>query len=159
MGRKNKHLQITPEEKVLLETGYKKGSSHDFRTRCHCILLNAQGWSVKELKDFFKVSLLTIYKWINRYKSEGITGLKIRPGRGRKRKLDIDNSDHVDLVKAGLAKENRSIKQLREELESKLGTTLGDTTLRDFLKDLVTDTDDFGSASNPSRMQGRWVKK
>ena len=159
MGRKKRYSILTSEQKAALELGYKKGATHDNRSRCHCILLSSEKWSVDQLITFFEVSRLTIYNWFNRYESEGIVGLKIRSGRGRKRKLDIDNADHVKAVKSGLAKENRSIKQLREELESKYKTTIGDTTLRDFLKVLVTDTDASGSASNPNRIQGRWVKK
>ena len=112
-----------------------------------------------ELLEFLKVTRVTIYNWFNRYEKEGLTGLKVRSGRGRKRKLDVNNADHVASVKAGLKKENRSIKQLREELESKYGTTIGDTTLRDFLKVLVTDIDDSDSVSNRNRIQGRWVKR
>ncbi len=159
MSRKKRYIQLTPDQKVALEKSYKTGHSHDFRKRCHCILLSSQQWTVKQLSDFFKISQLSVYKWFNRYESEGIKGLQIRSGRGRKRKLNIDNQDHVDAVKAGLAKENRSIKQLKEDLESQLATSIGDTTLRDFLKVLVTDTDDSGSVSNPSRTQGRWVKR
>lgn len=159
MGRKNKHIQLTLEQKAALEKGYKTGPSHNFRKKCHCILLNSQQWTVDSLEDFFGVDKQSIYDWLRRYETEGITGLKIRSGRGRKRKLDIDNSTHVELVKDGLAKENRSIRKLRQDLESKLGTTIGDTTLRDFLKVLVTDTADFDTASSPSRIQGRWVKK
>lgn len=159
MGRKNKYIQLTSEQKAALEKGYKTGQSHNFRKKCHCILLNSQQWTVASLRDFFKVSKLSIYQWLKRYETGGITGLQIQPGRGRKRKLDIDNSTHVEMIKDGLAKENRSIRQLRQDLESKLGTSIGDTTLRDFLKDLVTDIDDFDTASNPSRIQGRWQKK
>lgn len=158
MGKK-RYIKLTEEEQVVLEQGYKRGQTHDYRNRCHCILLSSQGWSVGTLSDFLKVSQLTIYNWFNRYEQEGIQGLRIRSGRGRKRKLDVNNSAHVKAVKAGLAKENRSIKQLKEELESQLGTSLGDTTLRDFLKVLVTDIDASDSVSNPSRIQGRWVKK
>lgn len=159
MSRKKRYIQLSLEQKAALEKAYKTGHSHDYRNRCHCILLSSQNWSVKELSTFFKVSQLSVYKWFNRYQAEGIDGLQIRPGRGRKRKLDVDNLDHVKAVKAGLAKENRSIRQLREDLESKLGTSIGDTTLRDFLKVLVTDTDASDSVSSPSRIQGRWVKK
>lgn len=159
MGRKNKHIQLTSEQKVALEKGYKTGQTHDFRKKCHCIILSSQQWTVDSLKDFFEVSKESIYQWLQRYETEGITGLQIRSGRGRKRKLDIDNSTHVELVKEGLAKENRSIRNLRQDLESKLGISIGDTTLRDFLKVLVTDTDDFDTVSSPSRIQGRWVKK
>lgn len=155
MSRKKRYIELTSEQKVALEVAYKAGQAHDYRKRCHCILLSAQNWSVKELARFFKVSQISVYKWFNRYESEGLNGLKIRAGRGRKRKLDIDNSDHVQAIKIGLAKENRSIKQLREDLESKLGTSIGDTTLRDFLKDLVTDTDASDSALNLNKTRRR----
>ena len=158
MGKK-RYINLTAEEQVVLEQAYKRGQTHDYRNRCHCMLLSAQGWSVAALSDFFKVSLLTIYNWFNRYEQEGIQGLKIRSGRGRKRKLDVNNSAHVKAVKSGLVKENRSIKQLKEELESQLGISLVDTTLRDFLKVLVIDIDASGSVSNPNRIQGRWMKK
>lgn len=159
MGRKKRYVQLTTEQKDALNSGYKEGHSHDYRSRCHCILLSAEGWSVDQLMAFFNITRSTVYIWFNRYEKEGIDGLKIRSGRGRKRKLDVDNEDHVASVKAALKKENRSIKQLREELESQYGTTIGDTTLRDFLKVLVTDTDDSDSASNQSRIKGKWIKK
>ena len=159
MSRKKRYIQLTTEQKAALELAYKTGHTHDFRKRCHCILLSSQNWTVKQLSRFFKASQLSVYKWFNRYESEGVEGLQIRPGRGRKRKLDIDNADHVQAVKVGLAKESRSIRQLKEDLESQLGTSIGDTTLRDFLKVLVTDTDGSGSVSSPVRIQGRWVKK
>lgn len=159
MGRKKRYIKLTSEQKNALESGYKTGHSHDYRSRCHCILLSAEKWSVNELIDFLGVSRTSIYKWFNRYESEGITGLKIRSGRGRKRKLDIDNADHVATVKVGLSKENRSIKHLKQDLESKYKTTISDTTLRGFLKVLVTDIDVSVSALNPNRTQGRWLKK
>lgn len=159
MSRKKRFIELNSEQKIVLELGYKKGHSHDFRSRCHCILLSSEEWSVNELMEFFEVSRVSIYNWFNRYESEGIQGLKIRSGRGRKRKLDIDNSEHVNTVKTELAKENRSLKQLRQELESKYNTTLSRTTLHSFLKVLVTDIDDSDSASNPSKIRGRWVKK
>ena len=159
MSGKKRYVELNSEQKVALELAYKNGTTHDFRSRCHCILLSAQKWQVKQLATFFGVTNQSILQWFNRFESEGVEGLHIRAGRGRKRKLDIDNEDHVKAVKVGLSKENRSIKQLRQDLESKLGTPVGDTTLRDFLKVLVTDTDASDSVSSPSRIQGRWVKK
>ncbi|MCP4140329.1 MAG: helix-turn-helix domain-containing protein [Chloroflexi bacterium] len=94
-----------------------------------------------ELMDFFDVTRATLTQWFNRYEAQGPKGLEIRPGRGRKRKLDIDNADHVKQIKSNLKKENRNLKQLRQDLESKYDITISDTTLRRFLKVLVTDTD------------------
>lgn len=160
MSRRKRYIEnLTSDQELELQEGYRHGTSHDFRLRCHCILLSYQGKSVPELMDLLQVSYQSVYKWFNRWEAEGITGLKIRPGRGRKRKLDIDNTEHQQVVKAALKKENRSAKQLRQEIESKIGQPISDSTMRNFLKDLVTDTDASDSASNRSRTQGRWVKK
>ena len=160
MSRKKRYVRIsTAAQREALEEGYRNGKTHDFRLRCHCLLLSAQGRSIPELKEFFEVSHLSIYNWFNRFESEGIDGLKIRSGRGRKRKLDIDSKDHITLVKKGLSKENRSVQQLRQDLANNHQIEVCDSTLRNFLKDLVTDIDDSDSASNPSRIQGRWVKE
>lgn len=160
MSRKKRYIEsLTAEQEEELLRGYRNGSSHDFRIRCQSILLSSQGKSIPEIRELFQVSNQSIYSWFNRWESEGILGLKIRPGRGRKPKLDISNTDHVQAVKTALKRENRSAKQLRAELESYLGQNLSDSTLRNFLKDLTTDIDASDSALSPNRTQGRWVKK
>ena len=147
MSRKKRYIQnLTEEDKESLINGYKNGTTHNFRIRCQCILLSSQGKSVSELKKTFTISHLTIYNWFNRWESEGLEGLKIRPGRGRKRKLDFDNSNHVKQVKQSLNKENRNLNQLKIDLESSLGLEISKVTLRRFLKKLVTDTNDFENA-------------
>ena len=144
MSRRKRYIEnLTAEQDQALQKGYKNGHSHDFRLRCRCILLSAQGKSVPELKALLGISHLTVYNWFNRWESEGIEGLKIRPGRGRKRKLDFDNEEHVKVVKASLKQENRNLNQLKMDLESSLGFEISKITLRRFLKRLVTDTNDL----------------
>ena len=147
MSRSKRFIQnLTEEQKASLVEGYKNGSVHHFRIRCQCILQSSQGKTVSELSQLHNVSLLTIYKWFNRWESEGIQGLQIRSGRGRKRKLDFDNSDHVKQVKQSLKKENRNLNQLKADVESSLGFPISKITLRRFLKKLVTDTNDLENA-------------
>ncbi len=38
----------------------------------------------------------TIYDWLNRFHAEGIEGLSIRPGRGRKPSVQNTNGTHVE---------------------------------------------------------------
>lgn len=138
--------ELTAEQIEELTKGYKQGSTHSYRRRCQCILLSYQGQRVPQLSKHFEVSQISIYKWFNRWEFQGIEGLKIRPGRGRKRKLDIDNTAHVKQVKQSLGKENRNLNQLKSELESSLGLEISKVTLRRFLKKLVTDINDFENA-------------
>ena len=145
MGRK-RYVQLTSEQEAVLTDGYKTGRKHYFRSRCHCILLSSRGKSVSELMVLFSARKHTIYDWFNRWEAEGINGLKIRSGRGRKRKLDIDNQDHISLVKKSLSQENRNLNQLKNEVEAQLGFTISKISLRRFLKSLVTGTKDFENA-------------
>ena len=159
MGRKHKYLKFTEAQKSALEKGYRQGSSHHFRLRCHCLLLSSEGKTIDELSKLAKVNRNTISTWFSRYEAEGVEGLKIKSGRGRKAKLDLNNAQQVHQVQKSLAKENRNLHQLRQDLEKQIKDTLSDSTLRRFLKDLTTDTADSENASNPSRTQGRWMKK
>jgi transposase len=147
MSRKKRYIEnLTADQVSALENGFKYGKTHHYRSRCQCILLSYSGKSVPELCEFYQKSHLTIYNWFNRWESEGLSGLEIRSGRGRKRKLDFDNSDHVKLVQQSLRLENRNLKQLQNDLESKLGLELSRSSLRRFLKRLVTDTSDLERA-------------
>lgn len=137
---------LTAEQIEALTNGYKNGKTHNYRNRCRCILLSFQGKTVPELAAFFEVSQVTIYAWYNRWDAAGLEGLPIRPGRGRKRKLDIDNAEHVKEVKKSIKIENRNLNQLKSELETKLDIEISKVTLRRFLKKLVTDTNDFENA-------------
>lgn len=144
MSRKKRYIQnLTSTEIEALTDGYKNGLAHHYRNRCQCILLSFEGNSVSDLCQFYEVSQLTIYNWFNRWESQGIEGLKIRSGRGRKRKLDFDNSDHVKQVKKSLKVENRNLNQLKNDLETELKLEISKSSLRRFLKKLVTDTNDL----------------
>lgn len=147
MSRKKRYIEnLTSGEVELLESGFKNGKTHHYRMRCQCILLSYQGKSVPALCDLYKKSHLTIYNWFNRWESEGIEGLEIRSGRGRKRKLDFDNSNHIKEVKKSLSIENRNLNQLKNDLETKLKLEISKSSLRRFLKRLVTDIKDLESA-------------
>lgn len=147
MSRKTRHIEnLTAEDKEVLREGYKNGEAHHFRKRCHCILLSYEGRTVPELKELFEVRNNTIYEWFDRWEDEGIAGLQIRSGRGRKRKLNFENEYHVEQMQKSLSKENRNLNQLKEDLESKLGYPISKVSLRRFLKKLVTDTSDLENA-------------
>ena len=134
---------LTAEQKEALTQGYKQGSTHVYRTHCQSVLMSHSGLSIPEIARRLQVSQTSIYSWFNRWESEGIEGLKIRKGRGRKRKLDIENAAHREQVKQSMKKENRNLNQLKIELESSLGFPISKVTLRRFLKSLVTDTSDL----------------
>ncbi len=80
-------ISLTAEQSSELEQARDHSDKPYVRERACAILKIAskmsgrqvaqQGLLKKRRKD-------TIYEWVNRYKAEGISGLQIRSGRGRK---------------------------------------------------------------------------
>lgn len=54
-----KFIQLSEEEKIILQEGMKNGKSHLFRERRHCLLLSSNGYEVKHLAEVFRVGKTT----------------------------------------------------------------------------------------------------
>ena len=107
---KIKVIELTTEQRLELENGYKNGKSHSFRQRCQIILLKSEKRTSLEIKDILGGCEMVINNWLNRYQAEGIKGLKTRAGRGRKTILQA-----VDLeqVKVAVKESRQRISQVR----------------------------------------------
>lgn len=139
MSRKNKFVEkLTKEQKSSLKKGYQTGKSHIFRRKCQCILLSDEGKTVKELCDFFSVSQISIYNWLKEWESQGIEGLKLKPGRGRPPKLNLADQNQVKKVKSLVENEPKNLNRVVGQLQSELGIDLSKKTLKRFLKNLNT---------------------
>lgn len=139
MSRKKRFTKLTEPEITTLEEGLKNGKKYQFRNRCQCLLLSHQGYEVKQLGPLFKVSLLTVYKWFDRWEAEGLVGLMNRSGQGRKPKLSLENPRHVKAVEK-LAEENyQDVGRIRIELEKQFGLSLSPDTVKRYLKKITFD--------------------
>lgn len=143
MGRKSKYIEnMTEEQKSSLKKGYTYGRSPLFRRKCHCILLSHERKTVKELSSFFGISVHSIREWLKLWERQGIEGLKLKPGRGRKPKLKSDEKKHVETVKTLIENEPKNLNRVRTQIEDKLGIEVSKKTLKRFLKNLNTDGND-----------------
>ena len=148
-------VKLTEAELITLQEGHKNGSNFQFRNRCQCLVFSHQGRTVSELAQFFEVSKITIYGWLDRWESVGVCGLTDKPGRGRKPILSLQNPTHIASVKSALRKNAQSLKAMTAELETALETEMSPDTVKRFLKNLVSPTHAFAPRSN----QGKWVLK
>ena len=145
MSRKSKFIEkLTKEQKSSLQKGYTFGTSPYLRRKCHCILLSHAGHSVSELSNLFSVSEQSIRKWLQQWEKQGIKGLELKPGRGRKPKLKVHEPTHVEKVKQLIENERQNLNQVREQLADQLKIDLSKRTLQRFLKNLNTDGKDLG---------------
>ena len=140
MGRKSKYIkELTKEEYSALSKGYALGESPLYRRKCHCILLSYSGKTTNELSTIFDVSKQSILKWLNLWESVGIQGLQLKPGRGRKPKLDITKKKHVTTVKKLIENEPKNLSRVTTQIKQQLGVDMSKKTLKRFLKNLNID--------------------
>ena len=144
-GKKRFIENLTEEEQRSLTKGYKTGNSPVYRRRCHCILLSAQQHTVSGLADLFGVSINTIYDWFNRWGASGIEGLKLQPGRGRKKKLDTQNENHVSVVKGLVENDPQQLNRVVDRVKAELGIGVSKKTLKRFLKKSTTNGNVLGA--------------
>jgi Winged helix-turn helix len=83
MGRFIK-VELTDDQRKELENGYRNGKSHAFRIRCQMVLLKSEGRKSQDIADFLGFCQQAVNNWLNRYKQEGIAGLRVKEGRGRR---------------------------------------------------------------------------
>jgi hypothetical protein len=48
--RPKRYIKLDSNEIITIEEGYKNVSHHQFRMRCHCLLLSNQGYDMASLK-------------------------------------------------------------------------------------------------------------
>ncbi|MFL6284913.1 MAG: transposase, partial [Pyrinomonadaceae bacterium] len=87
---KIKTVELSRVQRAALEKGYHTGSSRAFRVRCQMILLKSELRTAAEIAELLDCCEVVVNNWLKRYESEGIEGLRTKPGRGRKPILDAE---------------------------------------------------------------------
>lgn len=79
-------IELNDTERAKLEAWVKNPPKPHLRKRAWAILLVANGQPEYKAADDFRVRVdrTTVSEWVNRYLNEGLEGLKVRPGQGRK---------------------------------------------------------------------------
>ncbi len=135
---KTKIVQLKDEQRQALEEGYRNGSSHTFRERCQMILLKSEKRTSAEIARFLGCHKITVNDWVTRFQSEGIAGLKTRPGRGRRAILQA--ATDLRAVRAAVQNSRQRISHAKAELEGELQKQFSTTTLKRFLKKTIAAT-------------------
>ena len=94
---------------------------------------------------------MVVNNWLKRYESEGIEGLRTKPGRGRKPILD-DEKDLSKVKQAVIANRQR-LSLAKADLEAKLGKFFSRKTLERYIKNMVAAINE--SENVPQRSRAR----
>ena len=129
-----RYIHLTESELQSLENLYRTGSKSYIRQRAQCILLSHRGYSVPALAKMFSTRTHTVRAWFNRWDTEGIQGLEIRPGRGLKPAIRLDDTTLVDSIKEEVAAHPQNIKDAVVRLNTQWGLGLSEGQLKTFLK-------------------------
>ena len=140
---KTKVVQLTDEQRVELEKGYRNGRTHAFRTRCQIILLKSENRTSAEVTQILDVCEVVVNNWVRRFCQEGIKGLQTRAGRGRKAILQAETD--LTQVREAVSKSRQRISTARAELQSSLTKQFSNSTLKRFLKKTIAATNELES--------------
>ncbi len=129
MGR-IKHLKIDKNIAEEINSIIKNDKRYRVRNRANAILLKSQSMSVSNIAKLLKVRAEQIYKWIQKFKLEGINSFYDKTGRGRKALLK--NVDH-ETIRA-LVINLPSVAVANAIIKEKLKIHVHNETFRSYLK-------------------------
>lgn len=133
-----KVIQLTDQQRLQLEDGFRRGKSHAYRMRCRAVLLKSAGLTSKQVGLQTEMTNVSVNSWIKRFEAEGIKGLETRPGRGRK--AIMDSSDE-ETVRKAIENDRQSLKKAKEAWQQASGKEASESTFRAFLSALARDID------------------
>ena len=131
-------LAATPEQKAALDKGAKYGSTPSFRLRCQAMLQKCDADNPRTSLAIAKelgCCEMSVNDWMVRFTKQGMDGLKVAAGRGRKGILQ-KHSD-LEAVRRAVQNSRQRINLAKAELEQELGKEFCSLTLRRFLKKTV----------------------
>lgn len=131
-------LTLTDEQRTALELGYRHGRTHSFRQRCQMILLKSKGLPSHQIADHLGCCMISVNRCVVRYLAEGIEGLPIQKGRGRK--AILSSEEDLETVRLAVTQNRQRIGLVQAQLQKELGKEFSTLTLKRFLKSIVVDT-------------------
>lgn len=82
-------IEMSEQDTAKLQELMRRGAPPHVRIKAIALWNLARGKTGREVADFLDVSATSISNWVGRFRSEGIAGLAIRAGRGRKPTADV----------------------------------------------------------------------
>ena len=88
MGRKVKQLKNYTTEQV--EALFERDEKYRTGVKLYAILQLTRGYNSRALEEIFRTSFKQICNWADRFNAEGVEGLRIKAGRGRRSRLTAE---------------------------------------------------------------------
>ena len=127
-------VSLTSDERATLSCARHHHRQYQFRARCQCLLLSADGHDVAALGQALGVSSRTVYTWFNRWEAGGLAGLANAAGQGRRPILSA--ADEAPVL-AAVRTNRQQLQEVTTTLRQELGKNFSPRTLRRFLKSVA----------------------
>jgi transposase len=137
---KIKSILLTEIDRLALLKGMRDGKTFSYRQRCEIILLKADNRTSKDVAKEVGCCEVSVNNWMKRFQEQGMIGLVLRKGRGRRSILEKDSD--LEAIRRAVQKNRQKVSLARAELETELGKEFSTLTLKRFLKKTVAATND-----------------
>jgi transposase len=117
----------------LLQRLYKQSKHYRVRQRAHWILLSAQGYRIRSLRDIFSVRRRTIINWLNAWEARRFPGLYDLKGKGKKPTLTPAQKEQMNVWSKRFPKDRNRLVVLAKE---HCGISVGKRTIKRVLTSL-----------------------
>lgn len=100
MPRRGLRLELDDYNDIVRHR-YLAGKRKDFqaRVRLRSILLIHEGKTLEQVGQILEVARSTVERWVDRYRSRGVTGLLVRgPYQGKKPRLSLDQKRELAIT-------------------------------------------------------------
>lgn len=88
-------LQLAEHEKKELRQMMRRAAKPHLRMKAVALWNLGQGRTRREVAELLGVSKASVSAWTKRYRAEGVSGLAIRPGRGRPARARLAEVEQV----------------------------------------------------------------
>ncbi len=133
MGARLRIFLKPEEDRTLFEIRTATTVPQRVKDRAEVVRLNAQGWYVEKIANYFNWHPQTVRETIHRWETKGLGGLWEEPGRGGKARWRADDIEYWETC---LRQENRTYnsQQLAQKLVQERQVKLSPDHLRRVLK-------------------------
>lgn len=82
-------MELSSSQRDELQWFSRNGQPAHVRVKALALLNLDGGMALSQVARIFRFSRAALYAWIERYSDQGIVGLRVQPGRGRKARADL----------------------------------------------------------------------
>jgi transposase len=129
-----RYIKLSTQEVETLEEGLKHHAKSFYRTRCQALLLSHRSYKVTDIASVLRVRSHTVRLWMSNWEANGLAGLQISTGRGRKAVIMVSDVDLVAQIQGQLRLNPQSLASVCEQLNQDNALSLTAGQLLRFIK-------------------------